>query len=250
VKDFELTRCEDEPIHIPGAVQGFGVLMAVHEDPNTENLVVRVVSENSGLVLGLSPTYLFSLQSFTELLNQDQENTLRDHINFCRVEQQEPHDLDGPEVFLITGKSQDDGREWTCWCAMHIAPGTDLIVLEFELENDDLFPLSTPLDQQHLSGAEDEDAKAEPYNPTEEELLESTHKESKPLRLINRRQARTSSPMQHFSILSQVNEQLASATDIKHFVKIVVGVFKEITGFHRVMVYQVLLTPLTVLMKV
>jgi light-regulated signal transduction histidine kinase (bacteriophytochrome) len=44
--------------------------------------------------------------------------------------------------------------------------------------------------------------------------------------------------MEHFSILSQVNEQLGSATDIKQFVKIVVGVFKEITGFHRVMVYQ------------
>jgi light-regulated signal transduction histidine kinase (bacteriophytochrome) len=45
--------------------------------------------------------------------------------------------------------------------------------------------------------------------------------------------------MEHFSILSQVNEQLAGATDLKTFVKIVVGVFKEITGFHRVMVYQV-----------
>jgi light-regulated signal transduction histidine kinase (bacteriophytochrome) len=46
--------------------------------------------------------------------------------------------------------------------------------------------------------------------------------------------------MEHFSILSQVNEQLGAATDLKQFVKIVVGVFKEITGFHRVMVYQVL----------
>jgi light-regulated signal transduction histidine kinase (bacteriophytochrome) len=234
LKDFELTRCEDEPIHIPGAVQGFGVLIAVHEDPETENLVVRVVSENSGLVLGLSPQYLFSLNSFTDLLSQDQENTLRDHISFCRVEQQEPHDLDGPEVFLITGKSQDDRKEWTCWCAMHIVAHTDLIVLEFELEDDDLFPLIAPSDQQPGKGGMD----VEPYEPTEEDLMESTTKESKPLRLLNRRQQRNKSPMEHFSILSQVNEQLASATDIKQFVKIVVGVFKEITGFHRVMVYQ------------
>jgi len=219
-------------------VQGFGVLIAVREDPETEDLVVRVVSENSGLILGLSPQYLFSLNSFTELLAQDQENTLRDHIWFCRVEQQEPHDLDGPEVFLITGKRQDNQEEWTCWCALHIAPGTDLIVLEFELEEDNLFPLMTPLDEQYRDN-EKPGMDVEPYEPTEEDLIESTTKESRPLRLINRRQQRNKSPMQHFSILSQVNEQLASATDIKQFVKIVVGVFKEITGFHRVMVYQV-----------
>lgn len=233
-----MTRCEDEPIHVPGAVQGFGVLVAVHEDPETENLVVRVVSENSGLILGLSPQYLFSLDSFTELLSQDQENTLRDHISFCRLEQQEPHDLDGPEVFLLTGNRQDNLQEWTCWCALHIAPGTDLIILEFELEEDNLFPLVTPLDQQYRDQSKG-GVNIEPYEPTEEDLIESTTKESRPLRLLKRRQQHNKSPMEHFSILSQVNEQLASATDIKQFVKIVVGVFKEITGFHRVMVYQV-----------
>jgi hypothetical protein len=196
--------------------------------------VVRIVSENSGLVLGLSPQYLFSINSFAEVLNQDQENTLRDHLTFCREEQHESHDLDGPEVFLISGKSQDDREEWTCWCAMHIQPETDLVILEFELEDDTIFPLMTPLEGQFKGGME-----AGPYEPTEEDLVESTTKESKPLRLLNRRQQRNKSPMEHFSILSQVNEQLASATDLKHFLKIVVGVFKEITGFHRVMVYQV-----------
>lgn len=34
-----------KPIHAPGAVQGFGVLIAVEEDDNTGNLVVRQVSE-------------------------------------------------------------------------------------------------------------------------------------------------------------------------------------------------------------
>lgn len=219
---------------MPGAVQGFGVLVAVREDKETEDLVVRIVSENSGLVLGLSPQYLFSIKSFTELLDQDQENILRDHVAFCREEQQVPHDLDGPEVFLITGKSQDHRKEWTCWCAMHVQPGTDLIILEFELEDDTVFPLKTPLEAQYKGGMN-----VEPFEPTEDDLAESTTKESKPLRLLNRRQQRNKSPMEHFSILSQVNEQLAGATDLKTFVKIVVGVFKEITGFHRVMVYQV-----------
>lgn len=34
-----------QPIHIPGAVQGFGVLIALEEDLDSGNLVVRIVSE-------------------------------------------------------------------------------------------------------------------------------------------------------------------------------------------------------------
>ena len=40
-----LQRCEDEPIHIPGAVQSFGLLVALRKEAG--KLPVRVVSENS-----------------------------------------------------------------------------------------------------------------------------------------------------------------------------------------------------------
>lgn len=39
-----MQRCEDEPIHIPGAVQGFGVLVALEEDADGK-LGVKIVSE-------------------------------------------------------------------------------------------------------------------------------------------------------------------------------------------------------------
>lgn len=42
-----LQRCEDEPIHIPGAVQGFGLLVALQESDG--KYIVRVVSENSAV---------------------------------------------------------------------------------------------------------------------------------------------------------------------------------------------------------
>lgn len=42
----ELLKCEDEPIHIPGAIQDYGVLIAVEEDANG-HLVVQQVSEVS-----------------------------------------------------------------------------------------------------------------------------------------------------------------------------------------------------------
>ena len=40
-----------KPIHAPGSVQGFGVLIAVEEDDDSGNLVVRQVSEVIRLLL-------------------------------------------------------------------------------------------------------------------------------------------------------------------------------------------------------
>ena len=38
--------------------------------------------------------------------------------------------------------------------------------------------------------------------------------------------------------MAQINEQLGSAPDLDTFLKIVVGVIKDLTQFHRVLVYQ------------
>ena len=48
-RDGEIARCEDEPIHIPGAVQSFGCMVVTRED-SEGMLVVRQVSEVSGRV--------------------------------------------------------------------------------------------------------------------------------------------------------------------------------------------------------
>lgn len=46
-REGKLTRCGDEPIRVPGTVQGFGVLMVLHDDRRTGKLPVRQVSEVS-----------------------------------------------------------------------------------------------------------------------------------------------------------------------------------------------------------
>lgn len=60
-----LQRCEDEPIHIPGAVQGFGLLLAFEEDAG--KLVVRVVSENALQIIGYTPAQLFRLDNLLDI---------------------------------------------------------------------------------------------------------------------------------------------------------------------------------------
>lgn len=44
--------------------------------------------------------------------------------------------------------------------------------------------------------------------------------------------------MDAFAVMSQVNEQLGAASDLDTFLKEVVGLVKDLTQFHRVLVYQ------------
>ncbi|TFK70397.1 hypothetical protein BDN72DRAFT_766552 [Pluteus cervinus] len=160
-REGTLQRCEDEPIRTPGAIQGFGVLIAVEEQGDM--LVVRQVSENATELLGLSPRYLFSLSCLTDILPASQADILWENIDFLsRPERSESSDddADNPQVFLLSGMSEPgrlfpstsgqvpvNAAHWTCWCAIHMTPikpdhaTPHLIVLEFELETDILNPL-------------------------------------------------------------------------------------------------------------
>jgi len=162
-RDGQLTRCEDEPIHIPGAVQGFGVIIALREDEEAGNFVVRQVSENATEVLGLSPKYLFSLACFTDALPDDQADMLYDNLRFLANLPRDSISVadNSPQVFLLSGYGEpgsdptvdpdvDELRRlrWTTWCAIHrpspkaeTSDEVPLLVLEFELESDVLNPL-------------------------------------------------------------------------------------------------------------
>lgn len=228
-----LQRCEDEPIHIPGAVQGFGLLIAL-EEQNEGKLLVRVVSENCKRFLGYSPTQLFALESFTDILTEEQADNLLDHIDFIRDEDADVV-VNGPEVFTLSIRSATR-KSMKFWCAVHINDrNPNLIICEFELEDDTLNPL-VPLGDQTPEPPED----TLDSQPTAEEYSESTLNHSRPLRVLRsaRKRKGEAAAMEVFNIMSQVQEQLAAAPNLERFLKILVGVVKELTGFHRVMIYQ------------
>ncbi|KAF4550028.1 Histidine protein kinase NIK1-like protein [Elsinoe fawcettii] len=228
-----LQRCEDEPIHIPGAIQGFGLLIALEEEAEGK-LVVRVVSENSKRLIGYTPRQLFALDSFTDILSEEQTDNLLDHVDFIRDEDTDVA-INGPEVFTMSIRSPNR-RSQKLWCAMHINDrNPNLIICEFELEDDPVYPLVPP-----------NEATPEPpedtlnSDPTPQELAESTQNISKPLRVLRsaRKRKGEAAAMEVFNIMSQVQEQLAAAPNLEKFLKVLVGVVKELTGFHRVMIYQ------------
>lgn len=228
-----LQRCEDEPIHIPGAVQGFGLLIALREDEEGK-FKVRVVSENSKRIIGRTPRELFELDNFCDILSEEQMDNLIDHIDFIREEDADAA-TNGPEVFTLAIQSPTRGTH-KLWCAMHTNENNrDLIICEFELEDDPINPLVPP---GETTPEPPEDTLRS--NPTAEEYVESTVNSSKPLRVLRgaRKRKGEASAMEVFNIMSQVHEQLANAPNLEMFLKILVGVVKELTGFHRVMVYQ------------
>ena len=228
-----LQRCEDEPIHIPGAVQGFGLLIALQEVEDGK-LLVRVVSENSKRIIGYTPKQLFALESFCDILSEEQTDNLLDHIDFIKDEDADPA-TNGPEVFTLAIRSPSRKMQ-KMWCAMHVNENNrDLILCEFELEDDPINPLVPPGE-----GTPEPPEDTLSSDPTPEELAESTTNMSKPLRVLRsaRKRRGEAAAMEVFNIMSQVQEQLAGAPTLEDFLKILVGVVKELTGFHRVMVYQ------------
>ncbi|EMD39682.1 histidine kinase [Gelatoporia subvermispora B] len=183
-REGELTKCEDEPIRAPGAVQGFGILIAVEEDEETGNLVVRQVSENSTELLGLSPKYLFAMDCFSQTLPDNQADVLFDNIQYLSDPSLTPEEqAENLHVFMLSGwgepgtalvedANQDEQRRrhWTVWCAAHRpemtappnttgsgsagigrSPDYSLIILEFELERDVFNPLYPSLISEEAS---------------------------------------------------------------------------------------------------
>lgn len=232
-RDGTLQRCEDEPIHTPGAIQAFGLMLAIREEPDGR-FTVRYASENSKRFIGYSPLDLFRLHNFTDILTEEQADNLLDHIDFIRDEDADPS-INGPEVFSMS-VLQPKKRSTKLWCAIHIHRAhPELIICEFELDDDPDFPLR-PEDGNTPNVPED----TLRSNPTMEELAESTEITSKPLRVLRsaRKRKGEAGAMQVFDIMSQVQEQLASAPNLERFLRVLVGIIKELTGFHRVMVYQ------------
>lgn len=229
-----IQSCEDEPISIPGAIQSFGLLVALHEEEDGK-FKVRIVSENSERIIGYPPKELFALDSFCDILSDDQTDNLLDHVDFIREDDADPA-TNGPEVFTLAIR-HPKRRTQKMWCAMHVNErNPDLIICEFELEDDQLNPLVPP----GLSDTPEPPEDTLQSDPTPEEYAESTVNMSKPLRVLRsaRKRKGEAAAIEVFNIMSQVQEQLANAPTLEGFLKILVGVVKELTGFHRVMIYQ------------
>ncbi|GAA5911258.1 hypothetical protein JCM6882_004078 [Rhodosporidiobolus microsporus] len=267
-REGELERCEDEPIHAPGAVQAFGVLIAFDLEEDGR-MIVQQVSENSGFILGLPPRTLFRAKCLSNILDEDEEDALRDALELLEDRDSDPtNEEEGPYTFTLSGRGNPgtgdgdalsrDRLEWTCHAAIHRPSPTTKpkrVVLELELVDDQLNPLTTvssePFTPDERGGMADLSEYGENgINPTEADLIESTVSIVKPLRTLTRlkerqkrrggraRSTKGMGEMDIVGLLSQINDQLGKADDLETFLRITAGLFRELTEFDRVMIYQ------------
>ncbi|KAF8855950.1 hypothetical protein BDZ45DRAFT_594901 [Acephala macrosclerotiorum] len=229
VEGDQAYRCEDEPIHIPGAIQRFGALVAIREDANG-HYIVRIASENTGSVIGLDPEALFKLQCFTDALTSSDSaefiiraKTL--HTNVSRT---------NPNVFPVSLVSSQG--EVSLFCAMHLTDTSDMIICEFEVEGN-IFGRNHPPGE----GLPNKPVQVLDHQaPTAAAQYLSSTSHSLPLHTVGlaRKTTRTVGPMDLFHILAEMQTQISAAKALSELLDIIVGLVYELTSFHRVMIYQ------------
>jgi hypothetical protein len=231
--------CEDEPIHIPGAIQQFGALVALRYN-GSGDLEVRVASENSLTLLGQTPQQLFELKLFLDIFDLESRKELAGRISLA-IEQTavatDDHLATRLEIVQVATDASR-GFQKQLWCAMHISFGTkDLIICEFEeysphLYLGDIYHKSTlPRFPISILGT----------TVGLEERHKSHTRKSRPLRVLDiaRRHVESEVPsMDVFSTMTDVQGQLANCQSVQEMLDVVVGIVAELTGFHRVMFYR------------
>lgn len=189
--------------------------MIALREQSPDQLVVRVVSENSAEYLGYTPKELFQAHSFCDILDQDQADLLLDHIDFVRDDAYDPS-VDGPEIFALS-ISTPTGESRRFWCAAHVCQTQkDLIICEFELEYDERNPLDIPGSATPGSPTENSTLG---FVPTPDQLASSTMSISQPLRVLRRRRAETD----YLSVLSQLETQLSRCQDLEQLLNTTAG---------------------------
>lgn len=222
-------RCDDEPIHTPGAVQSFGLLVALEYGKDARALPVRMASDNSREVIGKSPQQLFALISFADLFSGDQADIFIDHVDLIRNEKDDVElEANGPEVFPLD-IDVAQGRPRRLWCAMHKCQANpDLITCEFGVENDQMYP-HVPSRRPTQDNPLDHDGNAcEPPKDADKCKNESS-----------RRAGRVKEPsMRVLDVMTQAQEQFTAAANLPALCNAIAAIVKDLTGFDRVMVYQ------------
>ncbi|BBO36432.1 ATP-binding protein [Lacipirellula parvula] len=83
---IDLTTCDREPIHIPGAIQPHGVLVAL----DGERLTITHVSANAAQLIGAAPEELFGRTLDALLIENEQGEAARWHRDLAQLKEGRP----------------------------------------------------------------------------------------------------------------------------------------------------------------
>lgn len=227
-------RCEDERIHIPGAIQRFGLLVALSHTDNDMTLSVCIASDNSQEIIGRSPQELFALESFTDIFSAEEASHILEYAGLVTADTADVTS-NGPATFPLS-LEVGQGRSRNLWCAMHQnTANPQLIICEFEIDGDDQpYPLVPP--QVIRSGVPNYEIN---QTPSPRPSLKSPRYRSHHGSLLNTRKwTGDQAAMEILDVISQIQQRLAATLSLEILFETLGDLVKELTGFHRVMVYR------------
>jgi light-regulated signal transduction histidine kinase (bacteriophytochrome) len=234
-------RCEDEPIHTPGAIQQFGALVALRYNEQND-LEVRIASENSLGLLERTPHQLFELKTFVDIFDpssrEDVVSRIQDAIKKVTKSEERDSAMQTQLEIIHTIITTPHGLQKQLWCAIHVSFGTqDLVVCEFEEYSPKFYLgdmyLKSTLPEHPVSTV---DMELDP-----EEQRKSFTRQNRPLRVLEiaRRRKNNDVPsMDVFGAMTDAQSQLANCKSVQEILEVIVGIVSELTGFHRVMFYR------------
>lgn len=232
------TRCEDEPIHIPGAIQSHGMLVALKR--RAEGVFIpRIVSENSHQISRYHPAELFAFDSFNKIMPIYQRAMFNSQLRSVRAAYDLKRKEQEPVVFAFSF-FDPEGRLVPCWCAAHYLGSADLYVCEFELQDYTMHPLTVSREE------EEQDSPPQPVDTLGSDYMDAATvssfvSKSQPVVVNPIAFNPTPGPTASFEIVgvaTKIQKQFAEATRVEALLDAVVGVVKELTNFSRAMVYQ------------
>jgi light-regulated signal transduction histidine kinase (bacteriophytochrome) len=234
-KREHITRCEDEPIRMPGSIQSHGMLIGLEivEEQGRPRYECRLVSENSHAICSYTPRFILELDNFIRLFPAYQRPIFQTHARSVVTQFKQTLESAEPKVFN-TSFVDPSGCIISAWCAMHFLGGDhNLLMCEFELEAISEVVPDLP-----------DDLASTPFNSLASDPMDATASfisMSEPLKIsggsvdLFQGEGRT---MEVVNVMSQIQQQLSDAITIQGLLDAIVGVIKELTSFHRCMVYQ------------
>lgn len=212
------------------AVYPFGALVVLKESEGC--LVVHASSRNTGEVIGYTTEELFALESFANILRQDQRTTFLSHTKSM---EEKCYDVEqhGPDVLDLTVTTQH-GESKDFWCTIHASKGsTNYIICEIE-------------PQQSLSDSisDNDDPEAQRQTHSKARVTATLHEDADDAFEafdVFRTLGQNKNGFEYSNILNAVSRIIlltSTAQSVDMLFNRVARILKELTGFDRATVYR------------
>ncbi|KAF2751901.1 hypothetical protein M011DRAFT_414874 [Sporormia fimetaria CBS 119925] len=226
-------RCEAEPIHTPGAVQSYGMLVGLEilAGVTSVRFACRVVSENSAAFGGYHPRDILEVGSFEQILPLGQQILFRTKASVVRARFEKTHETTH-EVFRIELLDRDNAGTLSLWCSMHfLGQPHNLLICEFEkvalFEEE---PLSNQLDSSFAY-----DLSYQGSGVASEHTFNANA--SSPNQDMFARLRRGTDEANTVYAMSRMQEQLAAQSTVEDLLDTLVAMVWNLTQYHHTVAY-------------